>query len=277
MRKRRDNKSFRRELIVRGVVYGTLALLIFAAAVSGEPVQRQVTLRDIAFIEGKPVKLSGFGLVVGLNGTGDGSILGHTDRSLRAALGHLGIDARNEVISVKNVAAVFVQADLPAGTEPGMKVPVQLTALGDAIDLAGGRLVALTLHSRDGRFTGDAGGAIPEGCSRPLGTAPASAYLSRGLIASSSVFMNEIPEQSFVMEVRGLDARQLEQLTALINMTYGQIASSHSGCDIEIKLPDTYADFNDRAGLVLQMAALPVGAIVPDLLVNRDSVDPFAP
>lgn len=277
MRKRRDNKSFRRELIVRGVVYGTLALLIFAAAVSGEPAQRQVTLRDIAYIEGKPAKLSGFGLVVGLNGTGDGSLLGHTDRSLRAALGHLEIDTRDEVISVGNVAAVIIQAELPAGTEPGMKVPIQITALADATDLIGGRLVPLTLHSRNGRFTGQAGGVIPEGCSVPLGTRPASAYLSQGLVSSSSVFMNEIPDQDFVLEVRGLNARQLEQLTALINMTFGQIASSHSGCDIEIKLPDAYADFNDRAGLVLQMAALPVGAIVPDLLVNRDSADPYAP
>lgn len=277
MRKRRDSKSFRREMIVRGVVYGTLALLIFAAAVSGEPAQRQVTLRDIAYVEGKPVKLSGFGLVVGLDGTGDGAILGHTDRTLCAALGHLGIDTRGETVSVRKVAAVIVQADLPAGTEPGMKVPVQITALGDATNLIGGRLVPLTLHSRNGRFSGEAGGIIPEGCSVPLGVRPASAYLSEGLVASSSVFMNEVPDQNFVLGVRGLNARQLEQLTALINMSFGQIASSHSGCDIEIKLPDIYADFNDRAGLILQMAALPVGAIVPDLLVNRDSADPLAP
>jgi flagellar P-ring protein precursor FlgI len=276
MRKRRDNRSFRRELIVRGVVYGTLALLVFAAAVSSEPSQRQITLRDIAHIEGKPAKLSGFGLVVGLNGTGDGSILGHTERTLRAALGHLGIDTRDERIGVGEVAAVLVQAELPAGTEPGTRVPVQITALGDTRDLAGGRLVPLTLHSRDGRFTGEAEGVISEGCSRPLGAAPASAFLSRGLVSSSSVFMNEVPDQSFVIEVRGLDPRRVEQLAALINMRFGQIANTHTGCDIEIKLSDAYADFNNRAGIVLQIASLPVGEIVPELLVNRDSVNRLA-
>lgn len=273
MRKRRDNKSFRRELIVRGVVYGTLALLIFAAAVSGEPARSGVTLRDIAYIEGRPAKLSGYGLVVGLNGTGDGTILGHNERSLKATLGHLGIEAGNEIITPGQVAAVLVQAVLPSGTEPGIAVPIQITALGDATDLSGGHVVPLTLHSRDGRFTGEAEGCIVEGSAFPLGLAPASAFVERGLISSSSVFMNEIPNQNFVMEVRGLGVSQLQELTELINSRFGEIATTHSGCDIEIRLPAAYADFDERVSLVLQMASLPVGEIVPELLVNRDAAD----
>lgn len=276
MRKRRDNKSFRRELIVRGVVYGTLALLIFAAAVSGEPASKGITLRDIAYVEGRPARLSGYGLVVGLDGTGDGSILGHNERTLKAALGHLGIETGGETIIPGQVAAVLVQALLPSGTEPGVAVPTQITALGDATDLAGGRLIPLTLHSRDGRFSGEASGTVPEGCSFPLGAAPASAYHERGLISSSSVFMNEIPGQNFVLEVRGLDLPQLQKLTDLINSRFGDIAVTHSGCDIEIMLPAAYADFDERVSLVLQIASLPVDEIVPELLVNRDAADAFA-
>jgi flagellar P-ring protein precursor FlgI len=275
MQKRRENKSFRRELLVRGVVYGTLALLIFAAAVSGEPAGKGITLRDIAYIEGRPARLSGFGLVVGLNGTGDGSILGHNERTLMATLGHLGVEASGATITPGQVAAVLVQAVLPSGTEPGVAVPTQITALGDATDLTGGRLVPLRLHSRDGRFLGEASGTIPAGCSFPLGTAPASAYLERGLVSSSSVFMNEIPEQNFVLEVRGLDPHQLQKLTDLINSRFGEIAVSHSGCDVEIRLPAAYADFDERVSLVLQIASLPVDDIVPELLVNRDAPEPF--
>ena len=93
MRKRSNTTSHRRQLLIRSLVYGTLAILIFAAAVSSGQVPGIVCLRDLAHIEGRPALMSGYGLVVGLDGTGDGVQIAHTDRSLLATLGHLGIDA----------------------------------------------------------------------------------------------------------------------------------------------------------------------------------------
>jgi hypothetical protein len=94
--------------------------------------------------------------------------------------------------------------------------------------------------------------------------------MQNAFVCSASVFMTELPGRDFVIELRGLDAGQIKLLAGRINQTFGEIAYAHSGCDIEIKLPAAYMDFDERASLVLQIAALAVEDIVPTLLVERE-------
>ena len=272
MRKRKNENTRRRDLLIRGLVYGTLAVLLFAVAVSSSENRPELCLRDIGFIEGDPARLHGFGLVVGLDSTGDGSKLDHTDRTLKATLGHLGIDARDASIATGKVAAVLVQAELNPGMEIGMATSVRVTALNDATDLSGGRLVPLTLSSRDGRFRGYASGANSIVGIASSHFAPASGVSHNALICSTSVFMTDVPDLNFVIELRGVSPAQIASIAERINRSFGQIAYAHSGCDIEITLPATYDDYAERASLVLQIAALPLGDIVPDLLVDRDEL-----
>lgn len=272
MRKRAGDNSRRRDLLIRGLVYGTLAVLLFAVAVSSSEKRPGLCLRDIGFIEGDPARLHGFGLVVGLDSTGDGSKLAHTDRTLRATLAHLGIDPSDAPITTAKVAAVMVQAELNPGTEIGMATSVRVTALNDATDLSGGRLVPLMLSSRDGRFRGHVSGAHSITGIASSHFAPASGVSHNALVCSTSVFMTDVPDLHFVIELRGVSAAQIVSIAERINRSFGQIAYAHSGCDIEITLPSTYDDYTERASLVLQIAAMPLDDIVPDLLVERDDL-----
>lgn len=270
MKKRRERSSVqRRQLLLRGLVYGTLALLILAAAAYGTPGGKSVLLRSFAYIEGKPTTVRGYGLVVGLPGTGDGSLIRHSDQSLLATIEHLGIDPQGYPIRKGEVAAVFVQADLPAGFDLGMTASVHLTALGDATNLGGGTLLPLTLTSRDGRFSVLAEGPVSAAGNRPLGTAPASAIVERAFTASTSIFMTDVPERNFLLELRGLNAEQVRLVGNLINQRFGVIASVCSDCDIEICLPTAYEASDERAALVLALAAMPIHEALPSLLVGR--------
>lgn len=219
--------------------------------------------------------MTGYGLVVGLDSTGDGSHLPHTNKSLAATLSHLGIDPQGYAVAIGSVAAVLVQAEFYPGTEIGMATHVRVTALNDATDLSGGRLLPLSLASRDGRFFGTTTGfglVVAVQSSKP---APTQGVIERELVCHTPVFMNEVPDRDFILEARGLSASQVIQLCDKINQIFGQIATTHSGCDIEVRLPESYSDYAERASLVLQIAALPVDDIVPALLVDR--LDSLAP
>lgn len=267
--RKRQHRAFRREIIIRGVVYGTLAILIFAAAASSVERPRSVPLSAVGFIEGDPVTVSGVGLVVGLDRTGDGLILNHTDRSLAGTMSHLGIDIQEQEVSVGRVAAVWVQGVLEPGFDPQAAIAVRVVALNDATDLSAGVLMPTILRSRDGRLVGTASGAISAVVNTPLGWTPASGQIDRALRMSSPVFMTAIPDRRFILGFHGLDAPTLSAIADLINSRFGVIANAHSGCDIEITLPPAYEDFAERAALVLSLADLPVETVLPIIVADR--------
>jgi flagellar P-ring protein precursor FlgI len=98
-------------------------------------------LKDIADVEGvRGNQLVGYGLVVGLNGTGDGRVE-FTVKSISNMLEKVGVRVNPENIKVKNVAAVAVTADLPAFSRPGTKLDISISSLGDAKSLQGGTLI----------------------------------------------------------------------------------------------------------------------------------------
>ncbi|MCB0530374.1 MAG: flagellar basal body P-ring protein FlgI, partial [Saprospiraceae bacterium] len=109
-------------------------------------------IKDIVDIEGvRENQLIGYGLVVGLNGTGDG--LGNspfTEQSLIAMLERLGVNVRGQNMNTGNVAAVMVTATLPPFTNQGSHIDVNVSALGDATSLQGGTLLVTPLLAADG-------------------------------------------------------------------------------------------------------------------------------
>jgi len=108
-------------------------------------------LKDIADIEGvRGNQLLGYGLVVGLNGTGDGRMTDFTPKSISNMLEKMGIRVDPVMVRVKNVAAVMVTAELPAFARPGAKIDIQLSSLGDAKSLQGGMLLFTPLKGADG-------------------------------------------------------------------------------------------------------------------------------
>jgi flagellar P-ring protein precursor FlgI len=123
-------------------------------AMPAEMVAHPVLLRDISDIEGvRDNQLVGYGLVAGLTRTGDSQQTYFTVQTLANAMLRMGIQINSAQVVVKNVAAVFVTASLPAFATPGMKIDITVSSVGDAKSLEGGVLLMTPCMGRTGRST----------------------------------------------------------------------------------------------------------------------------
>jgi flagellar P-ring protein precursor FlgI len=137
-----------------------LVSLLCAATLAAAP-ERGVRLKDLVTIEGvRSNQLIGYGLVVGLNGTGDRQQTRFSAQSLTNLLQRMGISIDPNLITVKNTAAVMVTATLPAYAQPGSSLDVNVGAIGDASNLQGGLLVLTTLRGVNGDVYATAQGPV---------------------------------------------------------------------------------------------------------------------
>ena len=140
-----------------------IRLLAVLAVLSGLlPVHAAVRIKDIAQIEGiRDNQLIGYGLVIGLLGTGDTlRNAPFTEQSIQSMLDRLGINVRNTALRTRNVAAVLVTADLPPFMNRGQRIDITVSSMGDATSLLGGTLVMTPLSGADGRVHAVAQGAV---------------------------------------------------------------------------------------------------------------------
>ena len=122
---------------------------------------RTVLLRDITDVEGvRDNQLVGYGLVAGLHGTGDRQQTYFTVQTLANAMLRMGVQINPVQVVVKNVAAVFVTATLPAFSSPGMKIDLTVSSVGDAKSLEGGVLLLTSLRGPDGSVYAEAQGPL---------------------------------------------------------------------------------------------------------------------
>ncbi|BAI76420.1 flagellar P-ring protein precursor (plasmid) [Azospirillum sp. B510] len=133
-------------------VAGLLLALAAALALPPAPAAAQTRVKDLVTFDGvRRNQLVGYGLVVGLNGTGDRLInTPFTEQSLKGMMERLGINTRGETLRTRNAAAVMVTASLPPFPRQGTNVDVTVSALGDATSLLGGTLVVTPLLGADG-------------------------------------------------------------------------------------------------------------------------------
>jgi flagellar P-ring protein precursor FlgI len=146
-------------LIFRSAV---IAVLGAASALGADSSLRQARIRDISSVEGvRENSLAGYGLVVGLNGTGDRQQTLFPVQTLGNVLLRMGVHIPTpQSITVKNIAAVMVTANLPPFARPGTQLDVNVSSVGDARSLEGGYLVLATLHGPDGQVYATAQGPI---------------------------------------------------------------------------------------------------------------------
>jgi flagellar P-ring protein precursor FlgI len=142
-------------------VFLLLAMLHGAVALAGEP---GVRLKEIARVQGvRDNALTGYGLVVGLAGSGDTSKNRLTIQSVANALSHFGVNISPDDLNSRNVAAVMVTTTLPPFAESGQKLDVSVSSVGDARSLAGGILLVTPLDGPDGKLYALAQGALSTG------------------------------------------------------------------------------------------------------------------
>jgi len=166
-----------------------------------------VRIKDIAHLKGvRENQIIGYGLVVGLKGTGDTlRNAPFTEQSLQSMLDNMGINIRGTSLRTRNVAAVVVTADLPPFVAGGSRIDVALSSLGDASSLMGGTLLMTQLRGADGEVYAVAQGAIAVGGYSIEGAAQT---VSQGVPTSGRIPNGGLIER----EVRG----QFKQMEALI-------------------------------------------------------------
>jgi flagellar P-ring protein precursor FlgI len=145
------------------LVAGMLALALALPVLADNP-NRRVLIRDITNVEGvRDNMLVGYGLVVGLNRTGDSQQTFFTVQSLANAMQKMGVLIAPGSVEVKNVAAVFITASLPPFARPGARLDVTVSSVGDAKSLVGGVLLMSALHGPDGQIYVEAQGPLVMG------------------------------------------------------------------------------------------------------------------
>ena len=232
--------------------YLTTLLVLFAALVQlwSTPAHATSRIKDLVDFEGiRENQLVGYGLVVGLNGTGD-SLRNSpfTRQSLQAMLERLGINTRDTELRTANVAAVMVTANLPPFATQGTRIDVSVSALGDANSLQGGILLVSPLHGADGEVYAVGQGSVAVAGFSAEGDA---ASITRGVptvgrIANGAIVEREIQfslayQRTVRLALRNPDLTTAKRIATAINTFTGlKTAFPRDPATVVIKLPKEY-------------------------------------
>lgn len=193
-------------------------LLGLALLASTAPAQAASRLKDIVEIEGiRENQLIGYGLVVGLNGTGDGfNNSPFTRQSLMSMLERMGVNTRDTNLNVSNVAAVMVTGDLPAFATQGSRMDVTVSALGNSKSLQGGTLLVTPLQGADGLTYAVAQGSVTINGFAARGDSATiiSGVPTTGRIASGALVEREVEFSLANMRTIRLNLRNPDLTTA---------------------------------------------------------------
>ncbi len=246
-------------------------LFLVCAGISSA--QASSRIKDIADFEGvRENQLVGYGLVVGLNGTGDNiKSINFAKESIISMLDKIGINARDGQLKSKNIAAVMVTASLPAFARPGSRIDVMVSAMGDAKNLQGGTLVATPLVGANGEVYAVAQGQIATGSisASAGGSSISKGVPTSGRIANGAIIENEIDFNFDSLEqiriaLRNPDFTTARRISDAINAMLGEAcAKATDPATVELDVPEAYAD-----NLVTLMTKIEQLQVQPDQLAK---------
>lgn len=222
---------------------------------------KAVRLKEIVDVKGvRENPIIGYGLVIGLNGTGDGG--GEiVDNSLRRMFQKLGLNPQNE-ISSKNVASVIVTAKLKPFARVGQKVDVKVSSIGNAASLAGGTLLVTPLKGGDGKVYGIASGSISIGGLNNGKKFPTAGLITSGATVEKELEINFDKKKSLRLSLKEPDFTTSARVEKVINQELGgKFASSKDSTTVDLIIPVHY-----------QRNVVQLLAIVENFRVHTDSV-----
>jgi flagellar P-ring protein precursor FlgI len=243
--------------------------ITLCAALPAAPAAAKSRIKDIVEFEGvRENMLVGYGIVVGLNGSGDSlKNSPFTRQSLEAMLERLGVNTRDATLNTKNVAAVMVTAKLPPFAAAGSKMDVTVSALGDAKSLLGGALLVTPLLGADGQAYAVSQGTVQTG-SVSAGGASGSAVLkgvpTAGRIAGGAIVEREIGFQmagmtQLRMTLRNPDFTTAQRIAQAINAVHPGSAVAENPTIVSLK-PAPGGDMVSLVTAVEQMSVEPDSA-----------------
>ncbi|WP_119155582.1 flagellar basal body P-ring protein FlgI [Caldimonas tepidiphila] len=246
-----------------------LALGLAAAALAGTPPADAARIKEIASVQGvRSNQLVGYGLVVGLDGTGDQTTQApFTAQSLQAMLQQMGVSVPPGTnMQLRNVAAVTVTAQLPPFAQPGQTIDVTVASMGNAKSLRGGTLVATPLRGADGQIYALAQGNLV------VGGAGASAggskvqinHLSAGRVPAGATVERAVPTafgqgEFLQLDLASADYHTARQVARAINAAKGAgAAEALDGRVVRVRMPA-----EDRVGFLADIENLRVELAPP--------------
>jgi flagellar P-ring protein FlgI len=235
-----------RELMKTGRLVG-FALLAVMASLSASVAQATSRIKDIVSVEGvRTNQLVGYGIVVGLNGTGD-SVRNAPmlKQSLEGMLERMGVNVRDAQLNTKNAAAVMITAQLPPFAAPGSTLDVTVSAMGDAKSLLGGTLMVTALRGADGETYAVAQGTVQTGSVSAGGASGSSVTKgvpTAGRIASGGIIEKEINFDMNSLPIVRLTLNNPDFTTAraianTINTSFPGTARADNPTIVSIKAP----------------------------------------
>lgn len=243
-----------------------LACLI--AVLASAPQGEAVRIKDIASFSGvRDNQLIGYGLVVGLSGTGDKTSSVFTMRSMVNMLERMGVSVDMRQMKPKNVAAVMVTAKMPVSAKPGTRLDVTISSLGDATSLLGGVLLQTPLTGVDGKIYGLAQGSLTLGGFSVEGEAASATknITTVGMIPGGALVERSVPfefndQDKLTLHLRQPDFSTSMQMAERLNAAMGgQFATAVDGASVDVSVPAEY-----RGNLVPLMASVENIEITPD-------------
>jgi len=244
-------------------------LIIFAVILFWFTAAFGARLKDIASIKGiRTNQLIGYGLVIGLNGSGDKGGTDFTIQGLANMLERMGIRVSAEDLKVSNVAAVMVNATMPPFARIGKKIDVTVSSIGDAKSLQGGTLLLTPLKGVDGKIYALAQGPLSTGGFSTGGAAGGGVTKNHptvGRISGGATVEREIPvslkqKSELIVMLDSPDFTTAARVAGTINERLGQsFAEPIDSGTIAIKIPDYYRD-----RVVQLLAAVEDVEVIPD-------------
>ena len=232
-------------------------------------------IKDLATVAAsRSNQLIGYGLVVGLQGTGDGTDVSFTTRTLQNMLSRLGVNSEGPLsdfepaltagrVNLQNIAAVMVTAELPGFAKPGQKIDVNVSAVGKASSLRGGTLLITSMRGVDGEVYALAQGPLNAtgvsgsgaGTSVTIGV-PTAARISGGATVERMVNNPFERSEYIVMNVREADFTTTMAIVNAINKNFGdQTARAIDGMSLAVKAPE---DLTQRVSFMSMIENLDV-------------------
>ncbi|HID96481.1 MAG TPA: flagellar basal body P-ring protein FlgI [Candidatus Latescibacteria bacterium] len=259
----------------RFCLFGQL-LFVTLATVIPNLADGAVRIKDIARIQGPgEVQLMGYGLVVGLNGTGDGKRTQFTVQSMVNLLKRMGISVDPQRVNIRNVAAVMVTARLSPFSKKGDKIDVTVSSMGDASNLEGGTLLLTPLASSDGTIYATAQGPVSVGGftieAGLFGEQTARNYTLVGRVPDGAIVELELPTTRKVPETLIITLFQADYTTAAriaeaVDEKFGQkLAKPLDASTVSVRLPEQVRDIGEVVNFIAQMETT---LVVPDVVAR---------
>ena len=232
-------------------------------------------IKDLATLASqRPNQLIGYGLVVGLQGTGDDASVPFTTQSMKAMLAQMGVRIDGPLtdfetaataarIDIKNTAAVLVTADLPGFAKPGQRIDINVSAIGKATSLRGGSLIMTAMRGVDGEIYALAQGALTTtgidanaaGSKVTIGV-PTSSRIPGGAIVERIVDTPFETSENVIFNIRENDFSTTTAIVNAINKKFGgDVAQALDGVSVSVRAPK---NLNQRVSFMSMVEALEV-------------------